>query len=133
MRRKRVKNLSFFITDKGTTFVGIDACKNAKLLCGDDGKEYKAVSVGSVDAAKEKHVPVVNVNGSTVKVDVGSVAHPMDPDHYIVWVCLKTEKGFQVKYLNPGEKPVVEFELSAGDKVVEAYEFCNKHGVWQGK
>ena len=63
-----MKDLSFFITEKGTTFIGIDACPTAKVLCSQDGKEYPAVAVGSVDAAKEKHVPVVKVNGNTVTV-----------------------------------------------------------------
>lgn len=126
-------NLSFFTTDKAKTFIGMDTCDNAKVLCGADGKEYSAVKVGSVDAAKEKHVPVIEVNGNKVHVKVGSVAHPMDPDHYIVWICLKTEKGFQVKHLNPGEKPEATFAITSDDKVIEAYEFCDKHGVWMGK
>lgn len=128
-----MKDLSFFITDKGTTFVGIDACKDAKVVCGDDKKEYKSVVVGSVDAAKEKHVPVVEVNGTEVTVKVGSVEHPMQDVHYIVWVCLKTEKGFQFKMLTPADKPEAKFSITADDKVVEAYEYCNLHGIWVGK
>ena len=127
-----MKDLSFFITEKGTTFIGIDACPTAKVLCSQDGKEYPAVAVGSVDAAKEKHVPVVKVNGNTVTVVVGSVAHPMEDEHHIKWVCLKTEKGVQVKALQPHEKPEVEFAITSDDKVIEAYEFCNKHGVCSG-
>ncbi len=128
-----MKDLSFFITDKGTTFIGMDACPKAKLVCGSDNKEYTAVKVGSVDAAKEKHVPVIAVDGTTVTVSVGSVTHPMEEDHYIVWICLKTEKGFQVKTLKPHDKPEAKFSITADDKVIEAYEFCNKHGVWSGK
>lgn len=126
-------DLSFFTTDKAKTFIGIDTCKNAKVSCGVDNKSYEAVKVASVDAAKEKHVPVVEVNGSNVTVKVGSVAHPMDPDHYIAWICVKTEKGFQFKNLQPGEKPEANFVLTADDKFVAAYEFCNKHGVWVNK
>ncbi|MEL3908086.1 MAG: desulfoferrodoxin family protein [Treponemataceae bacterium] len=128
-----MKDLSFFTTDKGKTFIGLDVCKDATITCCDGNKKYEAVKVGSVDAAKEKHVPVVSVEGTKVKVAVGSVAHPMQDEHWIVWVCLKTEKGLQVKELKPGEKPEVEFAITADDKVIEAYEFCNLHGVWVGK
>lgn len=128
-----MKKLDFFITKSGKTFFGVDTCSKAKVICGTDGEEYTAVAVGSVDAAKEKHVPVISVSGDTVKVAVGSVSHPMEPDHYIAWIALQTKKGFQVKTLNPGEKPEATFALTRDDSVVCAYEFCNKHGVWQGK
>ncbi|MBQ7613303.1 MAG: desulfoferrodoxin [Spirochaetaceae bacterium] len=125
-----MKDISFFVTNKGKTFFGVDVCSSAKVVCGEDNSEYTAVKVGSVDAAKEKHVPVIAVNGTSVTVSVGSVTHPMESDHYIVWIALKTEKGFQVKYLQPGEKPEATFAITADDKVVAAYEYCNKHGIW---
>lgn len=85
---------------------------------------------GSTDAALEKHVPVVTKKCKTVKVDVGSVAHPMTEEHLIEWVALETEKGYQVKYLSANEEPVCAFSLSDGDKAVAVYAFCNLHGLW---
>jgi len=65
-----------------------------------------------------------------VKVDVGSVAHPMTKEHLIEWVVLETEKGYQVKYLTAEEAPVCSFSLTDGDKAVRVYAYCNLHGLW---
>ena len=86
---------------------------------------------GSVDAAKEKHVPVVTKKCKQVKVDVGSVTHPMTEEHLIEWVAIETEQGYQVKYLTPDTLPVAEFSLSGGDKLVAVYAYCNLHGLWK--
>lgn len=98
------------------------------VCCGENMTEIKA---NTVDAAKEKHVPVITVSGSTVTVAVGSVEHPMTAEHYIQWVYIETEKGGQRKSFKPGDKPVVSFALTADDKMVAAYEYCNLHGLWK--
>lgn len=85
----------------------------------------------SVDAAKEKHVPIVTKKCKQVKVDVGSVAHPMTEEHLIEWVVLETEQGYQIKYLKAGDVPVCEFSLTGGDKAVAVYAYCNLHGLWK--
>jgi superoxide reductase len=83
-----------------------------------------------VDASLEKHVPVVSVNGDRVTVSVGSVAHPMTPEHYIQWIYLQTEHGGQRKSLNPGEAPEVTFVLDH-DQPLAAFAYCNLHGLWK--
>ena len=93
-------------------------------------QELKA---NTTDAAQEKHVPVITVKGSEVHVAVGSVAHPMEADHYIQWIAIETEQGVQRKTLKPGEKPEASFALTSGDKLIAAYEYCNKHGLWTAK
>ena len=95
--------------------------------CGDLMQELRA---NETDGAKEKHVPDVKVEGGIVKVQVGSVAHPMLEEHYIVFIALETENGFQIKYLNPGEAPTAEFALG-DEKPVAVYDFCNLHGFWK--
>ena len=85
----------------------------------------------SVDAAKEKHVPIITAKCKQVKVDVGSVAHPMTEEHLIEWVVLETEQGYQIKYLKAGDLPVCEFSLAGGDKTVAVYAYCNLHGLWK--
>ncbi|WP_031549033.1 desulfoferrodoxin family protein [Oribacterium sp. FC2011] len=95
----------------------------------------KSLSVGeelvtnTTDAAQEKHVPVVKVDGDTVSVCVGSVEHPMLEAHFIGWILLETEAGFQIHYLKPGMKPEAKFKVT--EKVVAAYEYCNLHGLWK--
>ena len=94
------------------------------------GADMQLLNPNTVDASNEKHLPVVDVNGSSVKVSVGSVTHPMGEDHWIQLVCLETTNGYQIKYLNPGEAPEACFELCSGEKEVAAYEYCNLHGLW---
>jgi superoxide reductase len=95
------------------------------------GEEMKPLVPNTTDAAGEKHVPVIAVDGTTVTVTVGAVEHPMLDAHYIEWILLETKEGRQRKTLKPGEKPVAVFSLTAGDEVVAAYEYCNLHGLWK--
>ena len=83
------------------------------------------------DAAVEKHVPVWTVENGIVHVKVGSMEHPMLPEHYIEWVSLHTKQGNQRKELHPGEKPEVCFALCEGDKVEAVYAYCNLHSLWK--
>ena len=92
---------------------------------------WKELIAGSTDAAQEKHVPMVAKKCKTVKVDVGSVAHPMTAEHWIEWVALETEQGYQVKYLKAGDAPIATFTLADGDKAVAVYAYCNLHGLWK--
>lgn len=85
----------------------------------------------STDAAQEKHVPIVSKKCKTVKVDVGSVQHPMSAEHLIEWVALETEQGYQVKYFSAQSIPTCSFTLADGDKVVGVYAYCNLHGLWK--
>lgn len=95
------------------------------------GEQMQELIPGTTDAAVEKHIPVYEVNGFAVSVTVGSTAHPMLPEHFITWICLQTNKGFQLKYLNPGEEPKASFMLGDGEKVEAIYEYCNLHGLWK--
>ncbi len=86
---------------------------------------------GQVDAAKEKHVPVIEKIDGGYKVKVGSVAHPMEEKHYIEWIELQADGRSYYKFLNPGDAPEAVFLIDA-DKVV-AREFCNLHGLWKAE
>ena len=92
------------------------------------GQKMTELVPGTVDAAVEKHVPVVEVNGTRVEVKVGSVAHPMLPEHSIQWIAVETNQGSHIKYLQPGQAP---FALSQGETVSAVYEYCNLHGLWK--
>ena len=97
------------------------------------GEPMEEIVANTVDAAKEKHVPVVSVEGNIVKVSVGSVEHPMTDAHLIQWICLETTQGMQRKVLTPTDKPYAEFALTADDKPVAVYEYCNLHGLWKAE
>ena len=95
------------------------------------GQKMKEIIPGTSDGAAEKHVPAVKVEGNKVIVEVGSVEHPMVDVHYIEWIILETEKGFQKVDLKPEQAPKAEFIVAEGDKPVAAYEYCNLHGLWK--
>ena len=108
-----------------------DKCKKTLISATElklDG--WTELVAGSTDAAQEKHVPVVTKKCKQVKVDVGSVAHPMTSEHLIEWVAIETEQGYQVKYLTADSAPVCNFLLADGDKLVRVYAYCNLHGLW---
>lgn len=95
------------------------------------GEEMKAVEPNTTDAAQEKHVPDVAVDGNKVTVKVGSVAHPMMEKHYIEYIILETSQGCHMKNLAPDMTPEAEFFLAEGETPVAAYENCNLHGFWK--
>ena len=85
----------------------------------------------TVDAAKEKHVPVIEQHGDHVTIKVGSTEHPMLPAHYIEWIILETATGYQRKDLTPNDKPEADFAVT--EPILAAYEYCNLHGLWKAE
>lgn len=96
------------------------------VCCGQPMKLYRE---NTVDASKEKHVPVIEKTVAGIKVKVGSVAHPMEQTHYIEWIEVIADGKAYRKFLNPGEAPEATFELKA--EKVTAREYCNMHGLWK--
>ena len=97
------------------------------------GENMVLLEAGVTDAAVEKHVPAVTVEGDLVKVSVGSVAHPMTAEHYIPWVALETETSASVEWLQPEQAPEVVFALAEGQKPKAVYAWCNLHGLWKAE
>lgn len=98
------------------------------LVCCD--KPMKLFRENTVDASKEKHVPVIERVGNGVKVTVGSVPHPMEEKHYIEWIELLVGDKVLREYLKPGQPAVAIFEgVAVG--AVSAREYCNLHGLWK--
>ena len=89
------------------------------------------LKANDTDAALEKHVPVVEINGNHVHAVVGSVLHPMTEPHYIDFIALVTDQKAELKRLDHTGAPEADFELAEGEKVVAVYEFCNLHGLWK--
>ena len=97
------------------------------VCCGDP---MQLLVANTVDAAKEKHVPVIEKVEGGVKVKVGDVAHPMEDKHYIEWIEIIAGDKADRQFLNPGEAPEAIFKTEAEN--VTAREFCNLHGLWKG-
>lgn len=122
-------DIRFFICKHCGNIITMVHTAGVPVVC--CGEKMSELVPGSTDAATEKHVPVVEVNGNEVKVKVGSVAHPMEEKHFIQWIYLQTKEGVQSKCLKPHENPEAVFALTGGDKAVAAYEYCNLHGLWK--
>ena len=100
-----------------------------QLVC--CGQPMAKLTVNTVDAAKEKHVPVIEKLPDGCKVKVGSVPHPMEEKHYIEWIELLADGIAYRKFLKPGDVPETVFNVKANN--VSAREHCNIHGLWEGK
>lgn len=118
----------FFVCRHCGNLVGLIHDGKVPLVC--CGQPMTALEANTADTGSEKHRPVVNVQGNTVHVCVGSAEHPMAEDHWIEWIYLQTAQGGQRKCLLPGRKPAVSFVL-IDDRPVAVYAYCNKHGLWR--
>ena len=98
-----------------------------ELVC--CNKPMKLFKENTVDAALEKHVPVIEKTANGYRVTVGSVLHPMEENHYIEWIALCADGKTYRKFLKPGDDPVAEFCIDA--EGVTAHELCNIHGLWK--
>ncbi|MBR2605131.1 MAG: desulfoferrodoxin [Clostridia bacterium] len=119
----------FFVCETCGNIIAMVKPSGVPVMC--CGKKMKEIVPNTTDAAQEKHVPVWTKEGNLVKVQVGSVAHPMIPAHYIEWVSLQTKAGNQRKALSPEQAPEVTFALTDGDEVEAVYAYCNLHGLWK--
>ncbi len=93
------------------------------------GQPMKLFTENTVDAAKEKHVPVIEKTADGYKVTVGAVAHPMEEKHYIEWIELVVDGKAYRQFLQPGQAPEATFCIKA--EKVTAREYCNIHGLWR--
>ncbi len=97
------------------------------VCCGEPMKLYVE---NTVDAAREKHVPVMEKTSTGATVKVGSVAHPMEEKHYIEWIEVIVDGKAYREFLKPGNAPEAAFDVKA--EKITAREYCNLHGLWRG-
>lgn len=121
--------MKFYVCKHCGNIITFAENKGVPVMC--CGEKMTELVPNSVDAASEKHVPVVSVEGNKVTVTVGEVNHPMLAEHFIKWVVLETSEGVQRKELKPEQKPEAVFVLADGETVVTAYAYCNLHGLWK--
>ena len=121
--------VQFFICNHCGNIIAMIIDRGIPIKC--CGENMQEITAESSEGAQEKHIPIYHIDGETVTVSVGEVAHPMTPEHYINWVCIETEEGFQLKNLTPDMSPKVSFSLTKDDKVKSVYAFCNLHSLWK--
>ena len=118
----------FYVCSRCGNLVGMINESGVPMMC--CGQKMDELVPNTVEASGEKHIPAVKLGDGVVEVNVGSVDHPMAPEHFIEWVYVQTEKGGQRKALKPGDAPHVTFALG-DDKAVAVYAYCNLHGLWK--
>ena len=118
----------FFICNHCKNMIGFIDDKGVPIVC--CGEKMTELIPNTVDASGEKHLPEVTFSGEDMKVQVGSVLHPMTDEHYIPFIYVETENGGQRKNLKPGDEPIAEFRF-VNDKPIAVYEYCNLHGLWR--
>ncbi len=122
------ERLQIYKCDKCGNIVEVLHGGEGELVC--CGEPMKLFVENTVDAAKEKHVPVVEKARGGIKVKVGSVPHPMEEKHYIEWVEIIVDGKAYREFLKPGSAPEAVFDIKA--EGVTAREYCNLHGLWKG-
>lgn len=125
-----MSEIKFYICEHCGNIVGMINDAGVPVMC--CGQKMTKLEPGAKEAAAEKHIPVVTVDGNVVTVRVGEVNHPMTEEHSILWVYLQTDKGGHRKCLEAGKESVVKFAL-IDEKPVAAYAYCNLHGLWKAE
>ncbi|MDK2936565.1 MAG: superoxide reductase [Eubacteriaceae bacterium] len=90
------------------------------------------LTANTIDASKEKHVPIVSHKDHEITVTVGKFPHPMTTDHSILWIFVKSRKGGSFIQLTPQDKPEASFHIDPLD-IVAVYAYCDIHGLWQAQ
>ncbi len=124
-----MKGERLFISEDKKTIAMLILKGTEEIFC--DGSQMKKLIANTTDAAQEKHVPEVKVEGKKISVKVGSVPHPMTEGHWIQWIYLQTKCGGQYRLLQPTDKPEATFTVPDDDEPVAVYEYCNLHGLWK--
>ena len=123
-----MENVKFYKCPICGNIVGLIEGDGKRLSC--CGKPMEELSANTVDAAVEKHVPVYEVARDEMKVRVGEVLHPMDENHYIMWIALvEGNKTTRVSF-KPGDNPEATFPYVKGASI---YAYCNLHGLWKSE
>ncbi len=117
LRCRHCGNIITFLEDSG----------QVPVCC---GEQMTLLTANTEDAATEKHVPDLVVDRNTVTAVIGSTVHPMEEEHYIQFIALETDKGLNIRFLEPGQEPKATFELN-DEKAIAVYEYCNLHGLWK--
>ena len=120
------QNVRFYKCEKCENVIGLIHGNSENIKC--CGKNMKLLNPNTVDAASEKHLPVYEKDGDEIIVKVGEVEHPMEEDHYIMWVAQVTEDRTIRVRLHPGQSTETRFPYVPGALL---YEYCSKHGLWK--
>jgi superoxide reductase len=123
-----MSNQKFYVCKHCGNLIGMAVNAGAPVTC--CGEKMSELVPNSTDASKEKHIPAVTKSATGITVSVGSVTHPMEDKHRIVFVYVETKNGGQKKNLSVNGEPKVSFSF-ADDEPIAVYAYCNLHGLWK--
>lgn len=120
---------------KETSFYQCNSCNSVLLemngtISQNCDHSLTALKADNIDAATEKHVPVVEYGQDILTVKVGEIPHPMTSDHSILWIYVQTRGGGAFVRLAPEDQPEARFKINSID-VVNVYAYCDIHGLWK--
>jgi len=122
----KMSNIIFYRCEICGNIVALIKNGGGTLVC--CGHNMTKLIPNTSDGAKEKHVPFITRENGKMSVAIGSVLHPMLPEHHIEWIALDTGEKTEIVYLKPGMEPKTAFsEVPAGT----VYAYCNLHGLWK--
>lgn len=121
-----MKNIKIARCEQCHQVVVLNEKEEAPLCC---GKQMTILKVQDNEALEDTHLPVINRKDGRLFAYTGAYDHPMEPDHYIEWMALQSEKDTRICYFHPGETPSVP--LKPGEGVIAVYSYCNQHGLWK--
>jgi len=124
-----ISNLQVYKCSVCGNIVEVVHAGGGRLVC--CGRPMNLLAENTTDAAREKHVPVIEKVDGGIKVKVGAVAHPMEEKHYIEWIEVIAEGKACRQFLTPGDAPEAVFQIE-GEQIT-ARAFCNLHGLWKGE
>jgi superoxide reductase len=108
--------------------IGLVEDKGVPVVC--CGEKMKELVPNTVEASTEKHLPTVTVSENSISVQVGSIPHPMEDEHFIAFIYVQTKQGGQRKLLKAGAEPKAEFSF-INDEPTAVFAYCNLHGLWK--
>lgn len=120
------KNIKFYKCQECENIIEVIDGNISNITCCE--KKMEEIKANTIDAATEKHVPVYEKIDNKIIVRVGEKIHPMDEDHYIMWIMIVSDNKVMKTNLKPHDKPEVEFVYQKGAIL---YSYCNKHGLWK--
>lgn len=121
--------MKFYLCEICGNLVDLINVGRGQLVC--CGEPMKELVPKTNDEGTEKHLPVVNIENSKVKIKVGSIPHPMTEEHHIDWICIYYNGKVQRKKLSHTDNPEVVFDVEEDFKSMEVYSYCNIHGLWK--
>lgn len=120
----------FFICEHCGNLISLMEDKGVSITC--CGQKMTKLEPNTVDAAVEKHLPVATLSEGVLSVEIGSVIHPMTPEHHIKWIFVCCESHGQRKVFDPTDEPKFDFFVGE-EKSFEIFAYCNLHGLWKAE